>query len=542
MGGDAEDYYSSLISTFINGDVAHQSREVWFLIKTNTGTINQHPVGVAVLLLPFFLLAYASASLFHFPVDGLSFPFQVAVGLAAFVYAMIGLIFIKKLFQLRGISDKVTALILPLLFFGTNLMHYTLSEAGMSHIYSFSMISVFLYQSAKFVQQKENKNLVVAFAILGLIILLRPNNVFIVLGIFFWFSSLQECKEFFKTLIKNKVFYFSILLTTSIVFLQSLLWYFQSKQFFHQTYKADGFYWLNPQVLKMLFGFDGGFFIYTPLCLLFLLGLIVVYRENKFAFVAFSILFVLLFYLFGSYCSYTFFDGLGIRVLVDYYAVFALLGAKLFMQAQHSKWIYASVQVWAVLFSFLSLIYTYQANRSIMLRAGMTYNKWKYIFLKTGKDYQNCLGGSHELKPYAAKQPLVSLSAEMPANTSFDYTGKDFGLNMHFDSLGFNSNRIHVKVDCKRREKTMNAAKDAFICMSLEDKATHKNKYYAQFKLNEVPSTTCCEESDYHYSMNASADFKSDDLLSVYVWNVNREAFLINKFSVQIYNYNYQIN
>ena len=270
MGGDAEDYYSSLISTFINGDVAHQSREVWFLIKTNTGTINQHPVGVAVLLLPFFLLAYAYASLFHFPVDGLSFPFQIAVGLAAFVYAMIGLIFIKKLFQLRGISDKVTALILPLLFFGTNLMHYTLSEAGMSHIYSFSMISVFLYQSAKFVQQRENKNLLAAFAIVGLIILLRPNNVFIVLGIFFWFSSLQEFKDFFRSLFKNKIFYFSFLLTASIVFLQSLLWYFQSKQFFHQTYKADGFYWLNPQVLKMLLGFDGGFFIYTPLCLLFL--------------------------------------------------------------------------------------------------------------------------------------------------------------------------------------------------------------------------------------------------------------------------------
>ncbi len=542
MGGDAEDYYSSLISTFINGDVAHQSREVWFLIKTNTGTINQHPVGVAVLLLPFFLLAYAYASLFHFPVDGLSFPFQIAVGLAAFVYAMIGLIFIKKLFQLRGISDKVTALILPLLFFGTNLMHYTLSEAGMSHIYSFSMISVFLYQSAKFVQQRENKNLLAAFAIVGLIILLRPNNVFIVLGIFFWFSSLQEFKDFFRSLFKNKIFYFSFLLTASIVFLQSLLWYFQSKQFFHQTYKADGFYWLNPQVLKMLLGFDGGFFIYTPLCLLFLLGLIVVYRENKFAFVAFSSLFVLVFYLFGSYCSYTFFDGLGIRVLVDYYAVFALLGAKLFMQAQHTKWVIATVLLFAVLFSFLSLIYTYQANRSIMLRAGMTFTKWKYIFLKTGKDYQNCLGGSHELKPYAAKQPLVSLSAEMPANTSFDYTGKDFGLNMHFDSLGFNSNRIHVKVDCKRREKTMNAAKDAFICMSLEDKATHKNKYYVQFKLNEVPSTTCCDESDYHYSMNASADFKRDDLLSVYVWNINKEAFLINKFSVQIYNYNYHIN
>ena len=77
MGGDAEDYYSSLISLFIRHDIVNQQGDNWFLLKTTGGTINQHPIGVALLLLPFFALACLFAYLFQQPVDGLSMPFQV---------------------------------------------------------------------------------------------------------------------------------------------------------------------------------------------------------------------------------------------------------------------------------------------------------------------------------------------------------------------------------------------------------------------------------------------------------------------------------
>jgi hypothetical protein len=542
MGGDAKDYYSTLVSLFINHDLNSQTGNDWFLLKTATGTINVHPIGVSVLLLPFFVIAYLFAGMFNFPLDGYSLPFQLLVAIGALFYAVVGLIYLRKLFQLHSIGDKTTSLIIPLLFFGTNLLNYTVSEAGMSHVYSFSLISIFLYHSSNYVLNSANRNLLYSFVILGLIVLVRPNNVFILLTVFIWFKSFDECKSFFSSLFKNKTFYQAALFSIGIVLLQSLVWFIQSKSLFHNTYKADGFYWLNPQILKMLFGFDGGFFIYTPLCFLFLLGLVFIFRENKFSFLATSLFLFGLFYFFASYWAYTYFDGLGIRVLVDYYALISFIGAKLFVHFLGKTLIYNSLILVSALLVLINLIYTYQANRGILLRAGMTYSKWKYIFLKTGKEYQNVLGGSNELKPYSSiKQEVVlTNSADLPV--PFNFSQKEYGPMLSFDSLGFHSKRIRLKIACNRKELFLNASKDAIICVVIEDGKTHDNKSYTSFKLNQTPSTSCCEERDYHYTTNVTGDFKPSDKLSVFLWNIKQQAFLINKFSVQVYNYNYQIN
>ena len=83
MGGDAKDYYSGLVSLFITHDFTNQTGNDWFLLKTTGGTINVHPIGVSVLLLPFFAIGSLIAYLFHFQIDGFSFPFQLSVAIAA---------------------------------------------------------------------------------------------------------------------------------------------------------------------------------------------------------------------------------------------------------------------------------------------------------------------------------------------------------------------------------------------------------------------------------------------------------------------------
>jgi len=542
MGGDAKDYYSGLVSTFITHDLTNQSGNDWFLLKTNGGTINVHPIGVSILLLPFFALASLFAALFHFPLDGYSFPFQFSVAFAALFYALAGLVYLKKSLRLHTISDKTTGLVILLLFLGTNLLHYTVSEAGMSHVYSFSLISVFLYHSAKFVMYRQNRNLLFSFLIMGLIVLVRPNNILILLSIFMWFKNSEECKSFFKDLFKNKAFYKALTFSAFIVLLQSMVWFIQSKSLFHNTYVADGFYWLDPQVLKMLFGFDGGFFIYTPLCLLFLAGLVFMYKENRFSFFAAVLFLAGLFYFFASYWAYTYFDGLGIRVLVDYYALLSFFGAKFFEHFLGRMMVYNSLMMFAGILLVINLVYSYQANRGILLRAGMTYTKWKYIFLKTGTEYIDVLGGSNELKPYSPKKQEVILEREIKFEKPFDYSRQDYGLALAFDSVGFHSNRIQIKIDCSRKELFLNASKDAMLCVALEDGKTHEGKFYTQFRLNEAPATECCQTKAYHYTSNISADFKPEDKLSVFLWNTKKQAFLIDKFSVQVYNYSFKIN
>lgn len=540
IDGDARDYYSSLISTFINHDIANQQSNEWFILKTSSGTINVHPIGISVLLAPFFFIACLFASVFNYPVDGLSLPFQLSVGVAALVYVALGLVFLKKLLQLHQISDKVTALVILLVFFGTNLFYYTVAEAAMSHAYSFSLISVFLYHSSKYVLQAQSRNLLMGSAILGLILLVRPNNIFIVLSVFIWFKSAADCQQFFSTLFKKKVFYVAAVITSLIVLLQSVVWFVQSNSLFHNTYKADGFYWWSPQIFKMLFGFDGGFFIYTPLCFLFLAGLIVMYKQSRFSFFASVVLLGLLFYFFASYWAYSYFDGLGIRVLVDYYALFAFFGAKLFQALSASKLIFAPLSL-ALAFMLINMVYCYQVERGIVQKAGMTYNKWKYVFLKTAPDYQAILGGCYDFQPFSKKHPEAALNQNFNFDQAFDYSKKEFGVVLHFDTLKFNSNRIHLKIDVARKELEMNASQEAMVCAMLDDGVTKEHKAYFQFKLNETPASECCDTKEYHYTANMISDFKANDRLSIYVWNLKQQPFLVDKFSVKVYNYNYQI-
>lgn len=411
----------------------------------------------------------------------------------------------------------------------------------MSHVYSFCLITVFMYHSQAFVNYRQNKNLLYAALVFALILLVRVNNGLILFSIFFWFSSREQCLIFFKDLFRNRFFYFSAVLLLLVISIQPLAWLLKEKVLFSNRYAPYGFYWTKPALWEMLFGFNAGFFIYAPLCFLFLIGLVFTYKQNRVMFFGMSAFLLFIFYFFSAYSAYTYYDGLGLRVLVDYYALFALLGAKLFSRLETRPMAYASVSAIALLLLLVNLVYCYQGSHDILARSGMNYNKWKYVFLKTGHEYRSCLGGSNDLVPFSKNHPAPSLSAGAKLNTAFDYSKKDFGLSLSFDSLGFNSNRICLKIGVARKEQFSNSSREALVCAMLADHSGGQ-KGYTQFRLNETPSDECCDEKSYNYIANLEGQFKSDDRLSVYLWNIKQQPFLVNTFSVEVYNYNYQTN
>ena len=162
--------------------------------------------------------------------------------------------------------------------------------------------------------------------------------------------------------------------------------------------------------------------------------------------------------------------------------------------------------------------------------------------MRTSSAYQNVLGGSNELTPYSLKKQEPVLSQEIKLDQPFNYSQKDYGLAINFDSLGFQSNRVQVKISCTRKELETNSSYDALLCLVLEDGITRETKSFSSFRLNEAPSSVCCETKEYNYSSNISAEFKPNDKFSVFLWNKKVKAFLVNKFSVQVYNYKFQLN
>ncbi len=541
LDGDAKDYYAYLKAIFIDKNLGHQDTTPWYVIQTPSGTINVHTVGVSLLLLPFFLIGYVWASWFGYEVNGLSAPFEKMISIGGLFYALLGLYFIRKLLIKLNIKDAIIAGIIPLIFFGTHVLNYSLNEPGMSHVYSFSLVSVFLYLSYQVFNSGERRYFIYAAFVLGLIILVRPING-IVLGIVpFWSASFKEFTERLKEIFfkKTRSMIFAGVIFKLTILIQGFVWLAQNGRMMQWSYKDNGLYFFSPNTLKMLFGFNGGFFIYTPLCFLLMLGFIPLFKENSYKFFALFLFLLFVFYLFSCHWAYTYFDGLSIRPMVDFMPVFAILGAKL-ISSLHSKFKTVTVSALGLLF-VLNLITCYQYKAGILPSVSMNFGKFKYIFLKTDKKYSKVLGGCNDLLPYSKHHPEKSFSYESPLGDKevFDYKDKEYGLAFQVPALGFNTSKIYIKASLQRRESAVNASLKALIVFSIESEAGDKsNTQY--IKLNDTPSEVCGEWQQWNYSITMDGVIKATDKLVVYVWNPEKQNFLVKDFKVDVYDYNYK--
>ncbi|MCW3104901.1 MAG: hypothetical protein JWO09_3341 [Bacteroidetes bacterium] len=539
VDGDGADYYSYLVSIFINQDLGAQDLSPWYIIPTATGTINVHPLGVSLLLSPFFGIGYICSTIIDADLNGLSEPFLKMVSVGALFYLTLGLYFLRRLLAEFNFSDKVIAITLLLVFFGTNLLNYAIIEPSMAHVYSFAMISAFLFYAKKLFAQFSRKHLYLAALLFALVILIRPVNGIIIFTLPFLAGSFSNFKTVLAAFFRDKrALIVSALIFFSVLFIQSAVWYAQNGQFIQWSYKGNGFYFSDPHTWLMLFGFDSGFFIYTPLCLLVLLGLIPLFKENRFRFWILSGFLAFSFYLFSCYWGYTYFDGLGIRTFVDYYALFAVLLAMLLTYIA-KKWIKFMAVPALMSASLISLVFCFQYQAGILPAAGMNYNKFRYIFLNTDESYAGVLGGCMDLAPYADADTPPEMIYSSDQKQAVDLKDTEYGLLNDINPLKISSNKLYVKISLERKEEALNSSQEAMVVVHLQ-KENGESKSYQAFKINEVPADTCCAWEAFNYRVTIADKVVPGDKLGIYIWNKAKQSFSIQNFNVEVYNYNFK--
>ena len=102
--------------------------------------LNVHPIGVAVQMLPFFVVADALTRWSNLPRDGFSMYYQQAAALAGLAYLLAGLAILRGCL-LRHFSPGIVLATLVVITFGTNLFHYGTFDATFSHTFSFCLIA-----------------------------------------------------------------------------------------------------------------------------------------------------------------------------------------------------------------------------------------------------------------------------------------------------------------------------------------------------------------------------------------------------------------
>ncbi len=339
LSSDAKGYYAYLPAVFIyqdlnfgffeqieqekyfNDNLYYDYRAYW-----DEKTISKYYCGTALAQLPFFLTAHLLSYVLDYEMDGYSKLYMVFINLAAIFYLFIGLFFLNKVLQCYQIRDKNRSIVLLAILFGTNIFYYTIVEPGMSHIYSFAFISMFIYYGLQYFTINKLKYIYILAILTGIIILIRPVNGIILFSLPFLAQSKTQFLNGVKFLFKNKITtVFAIFLGLIIPFIQLVFYKFSTGSFFVYSYTGEGFNFLNPHVFDILFSYKKGLFLYTPLLFISLGGGYFLWKKNKFEFYSlFAFLFLITFIL-SSWSNWWYGGSFSSRAYLEYIPLFAIL-------------------------------------------------------------------------------------------------------------------------------------------------------------------------------------------------------------------------
>jgi hypothetical protein len=323
----------------------------------------KYTYGVALLQMPFYLLADIFAEQMGFERDGFSPIYHWAVNVAAVFYLMFGLLLLFRYLR-DELPSRVVFLTLGILLLGTNLYYYAIDETGMSHVYSFFLFSAFLYllQRSDFLSKPKTKHIILIGFVSGLIVLIRPTNVVFLLTFFYLRQPTEGLLLRIKPLLKPKISGI-IALSAFLVFVPQLMyWKYVSGSYIMYTYSEEGFYWLKPMILETWFSPNNGLFIYTPLYLVimaaFAHGL---YTKNKQS-ISIAVTFFVISYIFSCWHDWAFGCSFGSRSFIEYLVLFSIPVGYLMQHISHSG-LPKKMFFWLVVLVFagynLKMTYTY---------------------------------------------------------------------------------------------------------------------------------------------------------------------------------------
>jgi hypothetical protein len=374
MWGDAAGYYVYSPALFIYGfDASEFPRGIvektgeGFIINENGKIVTRYSCGVAILQAPVFLAVHLYASLTGLENDGFSGVYHSVSSIAAIIYSFLGLLMLWYFLRER-FKKPVVFLTLATVFWGTNLLYYSIDATGMSHIYSFFLFALLLILSHQFFSKSERsknpKLFVVISIVIAFIVLVRPTNLaFIGLVFLLGINSLEELKSRIKKVFTpvNLLLLFAMFF---VVFLpQMLYWNYSSGSFLVDSYQGYGFTnWASPKIKEFLFSTNNGLFPYNPVYFFILASVIyMMVKKQPDGFLIFM-LFAGLVYVFSSWFIFSFGCGFGSRNFVEYTSVFALpVGYfyQYFLKRSLLKWALAFPLILAMVFVNVKLTSSY---------------------------------------------------------------------------------------------------------------------------------------------------------------------------------------
>jgi hypothetical protein len=352
-------------------------------IKYGKTKVNKYTVGTALLQSPFFMINLWMEGVHNVPEDGYQESYHLSVFAASIFYLFCTVFLLRLILISYGIENWIIKFLQILLLFSTGVLHYSNFDASYSHIYSLFVVSLFIWTSRLFFTKQKMRYFVIAFGLIGLVFILRQVNILI---IFFLPFLAGTWKVFIQgvllVVMEYKKLILGFLVLSFFLFIQLYTWYIQTGDWIIYSYQGEGFNWSNPEVLNVLFSYQKGLFVYTPILFVSLLGLIrLLYQKRFYLAVSWFLFFALLTYVLSSWWCWFYGASFGMRPFIDFYMVFFILFALLLAKF---KWYFQVPIVLISLFAVpVNIIQTYQYKEYILHWGEMNETKYWRVFLNT---------------------------------------------------------------------------------------------------------------------------------------------------------------
>ncbi|MFY7879240.1 MAG: hypothetical protein ACOVP6_04165 [Lacibacter sp.] len=334
--------------------------------------VMKYSSGQAFMMSPFFFAGHYIALKTHYLNDGFSYPYQIAIGLGMLIYAMVGLWYLRKVL-LRYFSDGVTALSIITIVFATNYLNYAAIDGAMTHNSLFMIYSVLLWSTIRFYEHPTLSKAAWIGLLIGMAILIRPTEcISAMIPVFWGLGSLRLLKERLLFFMQKPVcFLVPVLIALSIVSVQLFYWKWATGDWIVYSYQQEGFSWLHPHFYDGFFNAKGGWLLYTPVWVLFFVGLPFLFRTRKFIFAGVALFAFFFIYICFAWDIWWYGGCLGIRAMVQAYPVLIFSVAAFFTWCFNQRPILiAGCFTFLAFCGYYNLWLTHQAHRGGLLRPG----------------------------------------------------------------------------------------------------------------------------------------------------------------------------
>ena len=352
--------------------------------------VNAHPIGVAVLQTPFFLIGHGLTKWSNLSPDGFTFYYQHAAGLSGTWWGLAGLFVLRMLLR-RRFSDGVTAATLGALLLGTGLYHYATFDSSYSHAYSFFLLAAFLSLTDWWSDDRARAHgaprvfiAILLGVVAGLIILTRHTNaLFLLLLPLYGVTDGASLRAAAGRLSARWPELAMTVLAGAIVIAPQLAIYYQATgRLLVSSYGDLSFHFLSPQLWGVLFSVQKGLFFWSPLLLGAVAGFVIGDRRTLPFLSGTIVVMVLNTYLIASWWDWQFGASYGHRGFIDVLPLLAFGLAAFFEWSAASVTRRAAVTLLTTAAVALSVFQMLQYWNGVLPMSDLTWDQYRAIFLR----------------------------------------------------------------------------------------------------------------------------------------------------------------